>query len=281
MRVGEALAWARAALAASSETPYLDAQTLLAEISGRRRAWLLAHPEAALLASEADRFRRAVRRCAQGEALPYVLGWWFFYGRRFRVGPEVLIPRPETELLVEQALSFLRSHPERRRALDVGTGSGCIAISLALEVPYLRLMASDLSAAALRMARRNALDHGVQGQVQLVQADLLRPLTGGCDLLCANLPYVPRGDLAALEVARREPKLALDGGRAGMEVILELLSGLERVLAPGGLALLEIGEGQADAAQEAARGALPGAQIEVRIDLAGRPRLLRIQREVS
>jgi len=276
--VGATWLGARHALLEHSETPGLDAQLLLSEIMNRERSWLLAHPETPLESSQLDAFSSALERCLQGEALPYVLGWWEFYGRRFAIHPGVLIPRPETELLVEHALAYLETHPQGL-ALDVGTGSGCIAITLAIETPRMRLMATDLDEAALLTAGKNAKQFGVADRVNFVRSDLTSALSGRFDLICANLPYIPSGRLSELAVARREPQAALDGGPDGMVWIRALLHELPRLLASGGRALFEIDADQADgAAAEAAR-VMPGAQTRILPDLAGKDRLLIIDRQ--
>ena len=276
LTVSRALACARDALAAHSETAALDAQTLLAAITRRGRAWLLAHPEARLTPRQHRRLLRACTRLAQGEPLPYVLGRWHFYGREFAVTPAVLIPRPETETLVEHALAWLRVHPHRPRVADVGTGSGVLAITLAAENPTVRLTATDISPAALEVARRNARRHAVADRIAFVETDLLAALTGPFDLIVANLPYIPTAELAGLPVVRHEPRQALDGGADGLAVLRRLLAQAQTRLAPGGALLLEIAADQGQAARAAAREAFPAAEIALYPDLAGRDRVLAV-----
>lgn len=213
----------------------------------------------------------------QGEPLAYIRVRAEFYGLEFIVTPSVLIPRPETELLVEAALAWLKAHPRQRRAADVGAGSGCIAVTLAKHVPGLFVIAADLSEAALQVARQNVARYGLREQVQLVQTNLLEGVGGALDLVCANLPYVPTELLPGLDVARYEPAAALDGGPEGLYWIDRLLAGLPASLAPGGLALLEIEAGQGSSAAALARRAFPQAAVSVLNDLAGRPRLLRVE----
>ncbi|MBN2146708.1 MAG: peptide chain release factor N(5)-glutamine methyltransferase [Anaerolineales bacterium] len=268
-------------LGSASETPLLDAQTLLAHVCGKNRTWVLAHPEARLTAEQETAWAKALRRLGEGEPLPYVLGEWEFYGLAFQVTRDVLIPRPETELLVERALAWLRANPKRRRAVDVGTGSGCIAIALAAHVGNLRLIASDLSLDALRVAQRNAQRHHLAGKINFVQCDLLSPLpmdkdTHSIDLLCANLPYIPHDTLKNLPIFGQEPRLALDGGKDGLDHIRRLLSQASQRLARGGLALLEIEARQGEAVLELARGVFPLAEICLQRDLAGHERLIGI-----
>lgn len=274
--VAQELRLATKALAPLSETPALDAQSLLADLLGVPRAWLLAHSETALSMADQSAFGNGLERLLNGEPLPYVLGHWEFYGLDFLVTPDVLIPRPETELLVEQALDVLRRLPAPRLIADVGTGSGSIAVSLAHNAPSAQVVASDLSLAALRVASRNIARHKVQQHVWLVQADLLPALGEPVDVLCANLPYVPRAELAHLAVAAHEPRLALDGGESGFDVIARLLRQLAALRRPPRFILLEIGE-QAEGALGMAREAFPSARIGLVPDLSGRQRVLRIQ----
>lgn len=277
MKLNAWLRWASERLAAHSDTPSLDAQVLLAHVLGVKRAWTLAHPEAGLSPAQEQTFQSAVQRLQAGEALPYILGHWEFFGRDFIVTPDVLIPRPETELLVEQALAWLRAHPGARRVVEVGLGSACIAVSLAAEITALEITGVDISRPALQVARRNLIQHGVAGRVHVLQADLLSALCGPFDLLCANLPYIPSAQLQALRVARAEPALALDGGRDGLQLIRRLLADLPAKLNPGGLALLEIEASQGRAMRQLAQALLPGAQAQVLPDLAGHERLFVCQ----
>jgi release factor glutamine methyltransferase len=262
----------RRALLAHSETPGLDAQLLLCEVTQRERAWLLAHPEEPLERSQSRAYSALLRRYLEGEALPYILGWWEFYGRRFAVDASVLIPRPETELLIEHALAAAAGS---QLALDVGAGSGCIAVTLAAEAPNLRVVAVDIDSAALQTTRANARRHQVEDRVDCVCSDLACALDAAFDLICANLPYVPHPALKNLDVARREPRLALNGGEGGLALIRPLLLDLPRLLAPGGRALLEIDPKQKDEVLQLARSISLGA--DVLPDLAGRDRLLVIE----
>lgn len=267
----------RRQLAGVSETAGLDAQVLLSHVLGKRRSWALAHPEAALTRQQVDELNEKLDRLAQGEPLPYVLGEWEFYGLNLHLTPAVLIPRPETEMLVEQALEWLQANPERRRAADVGAGSGCIAIALAQRICDLHLLASDLSADALQVASQNARRYKLDRRIHFVQADLLPGVRRPFDLICANLPYIPTGTLQTLTVARWEPSLALDGGPDGLRLIERLLDQIPARLAPGGLILLEIEAGQGQAVETLLRARFPTSEIGILPDLAGRDRLARIQ----
>jgi release factor glutamine methyltransferase len=212
-----------------------------------------------------------------GQPLPYVLGHWEFYGLDFELTSATLIPRPETELLVEQALAWLRVHPGCRRGLDVGTGSGCIAVTLAVQVTDIQMTACDLSLKALQVAQDNARRHNVVGRLHLVQSDLATALRGPFDLICTNLPYIPTAILETLSVARSEPWLALDGGLDGLDVVRRLLATAPRLLATGGLLLMEIEASQGALAGELVRLVFPGAEVRVRRDLAGRERVIEVQ----
>lgn len=260
----------------AGEDTGLETQVLLAHALQKPRAWVLAHPEAVLTPQQQRHLTKLLGGLAQGTPLPYLTGQQEFFGLVFEVTPAVLIPRPETELLVEHALEWLQRHPDRRRAADVGTGSGCIAVSLAHHVPDLRILAVDRSWEALQVARRNAARHQVDNQVTFLQGDLLSA-AAPLDLVCANLPYIPSEPLASLPVAQHEPLLALDGGPDGLNAIRGLLAGASRWLAPGGLLLLEMQFDQGDAITSLAEACLPAARIKVHADLAGFPRLVEIQ----
>ena len=275
MTLGEFIRQTARRLARVSNTPLLDSQVLAAQILDQGRTWVLAHPEYRLHSSQLRLLRAATARLEAGEPLPYVLEHWEFFGLDFRLTPDVLIPRPETELLVERALAWLREHPRACRVVDVGTGSGCIAVSLAVHAPCLQLLATDRSPQALEVARENARLHEVQERILFLQADLLPDPAGPFDLICANLPYIPTATLEKLAVARREPWMALDGGPDGLDLIRRLLEAAPRHLADGGLALLEIEASQGDAALELARAALPEAEISLIQDLAGHDRILQ------
>ena len=260
--------------------PRLDRQILLAHVLGQPRAWVLAHPEAPLTEEQTREWKAALAHLRRGDPLPYVLGRWEFYGLEFIVTREVLIPRPETELLVETALSLIRRPDSAiRTCIDIGTGSGCVAVALALHAQSLALTATDISPEALAIAHANAEKHGVTGRIELHTADLLDcpALTERrFDLLVANLPYIPSWTLRTLEVYGREPSLALDGGPDGLDLIRRLLQTAPAHLTPGGALLLEIEASQGNNAVEMARKAFSQAEIKVLPDLSGRDRLLKI-----
>ncbi len=219
----------------------------------RPRSWVMAHPEASLTSRRAAELEALVARLENGDPLPYVLGRWEFFGLEFEVTPDVLIPRPETELLVERAIAWLQAHPDQRHAADVGTGSGCIGIALAANVPDLQVMASDISAEALKMARRNAMNNGVEPRMEFLCCDLFPP-EAEFDLIVANLPYIPTKTLHKLPIFGREPTLALDGGTDGLDLIRRLLTAAPDRLVPGGLLL------DGDRSLRRAGGAFPGVR---------------------
>jgi release factor glutamine methyltransferase len=274
-----ALTAAQEKLTDVSDTPVLDAQLLLMRTLGVPRAWLLAHPEAELKAEQAATFNRFVERCASGEALPHVIGWWEFFGRQFHLDHNVLIPRPETEHLVALGLERLQARSDLRRVIDVGTGSACIVVSLAIEFPGRTYLASDRSWPALAVAARNVQEYQLGAAVHLVQADLLGAAHGPFDLITANLPYIPSGELDNLEVGRREPRLALDGGADGLDPLRRLAKGLRRSLRPGGELLLELDPGQMEPARGIVADCIAVDQAEVHRDLAGKQRVMHIHRD--
>lgn len=257
----------------------LEFDLLLAHVLRRSRTWILAHPETVLTVDQQATFNALLARLQAGEPLPYILGHWEFYGLDFLVMPDVLIPRPETEILVEIALQSASTH-HPSKILDVATGSGCIATTLAVHLPEAHIIATDISASALAMARTNAQKHNVADRIQFVQADLISPFNlqpSTFDLLLANLPYIPTPTLLNLDVYGKEPTLALDGGPDGLNLLCRLLADIPTILAPGGLALLEIEATQGHAVVKIARRHFPNAQICILPDLAGQDRLLVIQ----
>ncbi len=267
-QVGEALAAAIDALeAVGVETPRLDAEVMLSGISGYGRADLVARPELTLEPGMSRAFSEAVRRRLRREPVAYILGSKGFRYIDLQVDPRVLIPRPETEMLVELALE---AKPER--VLEIGTGSGAIALAVADELPASRIVATDISEGALTVARANADRLGLSERVEFV-AGSLPPGPADFDLILANLPYVPAGDRLAPDVAEWEPAGALFGGPDGTDVILEVLAelGRDRVTAP--VIGLEIGQGQGERVREMVVAA-GFSEAEIRLDLAGIDRVV-------
>jgi release factor glutamine methyltransferase len=270
-------------LASLSDTPALDASVLIAHIIHKARTWVMAHPEVRLTSEQQKQLDYSLIRLEAGESFPYVLGHWEFFGLDFDITPDVLIPRPETELLVERAIAWLRESPVRRTIADVGTGSGAIAVSIAVNVPDATILATDISREALDIAKKNAEKFGLAHRIDFVQCDLLPPKPGffpmerSLDLICANLPYIPRDALRKLPVYGREPTLALDGGEDGLELIRRLLHTGPEWLTPNGMMLLEIEATRGTQALNLAGDLFPQATVYVHQDLAGQDRLLEIK----
>jgi release factor glutamine methyltransferase len=244
--------------------PRREAGWLLAAAWGVEEITLRLHPEREVPSEVAERYRGWIRRRAAGEPAHHLTGSCPFWGREFLITPEVLVPRPETELLVETALELPLS--ATARVLDVGTGSGCIAVSLAAERPQWRVFAVDRSHLALTVARRNIERHGVE--VELFLGDLASAAAPPWDLVVANLPYIPSADLGRLPTeVHHDPSTALDGGADGLDLVRAFLADLPRLLRVCGGAVLEIGENQADPVTTVAAGA--GLAVARRVRDAG------------
>jgi len=235
---------------AGLESPGLDARLLLAEASGRTPERLLVGPDELLRADEARRLDGLAARRLAGEPVARILGRREFWSLDFELSPETLVPRPETETLVETALARLAGRrSERLRIADLGTGSGCILVALLSELPAAIGIGVDRCEAALRTARRNADRHGLESRALFAACDWASALAHGFDLIVSNPPYISSREIGRLprEVARHDPHLALDGGEDGLGAYRRLLPRAAALLAPGGLLLLEVGEGQAAA----------------------------------
>lgn len=272
-----ALQSARKRIEAASESASLDAQVLLANVLGVDRSYLFTYPEQLLKAEQAEQFDALVERCAAGEPLAYLLGRRAFYDRELVVSPAVLVPRPETELLLEKALAFAKGKPSLT-AVDVGTGSGALSVTFAAHHPQATVYATDMSPDALAIARQNAALQQVR--VTFYEGDLLAPLLERdihLDLIMANLPYIPSDEVPTLAVSRYEPLLALDGGADGLVLVRRLLEQAATLINPGGLTLLEIGAGQGSLAAKIAQEAFPQAQVHIELDYAGLDRIVVIE----
>ncbi len=291
---------------AGSETARLDAELLLGWAVGADRVTIVAYRDAPVGADALATFEGAVARRVAGEPVAYIRGIKEFHGLAFAVDPRGLIPRPETEALVEAAVAEIMARLARRsgeagtgpggggapiRVADVGTGSGAIAVAVAVELRrrrvtmgrHVTIAATDVSPEALDLARENAVGHAAADGMRFIEADLLPPVLpdngAPLDLIVANLPYVRTDAIAGLPIAASfEPRLALDGGADGLDVIRELLARLPDALAADGVVLLEIGADQGDSAPAAVARALPGWRASLEPDLAGLPRVVRIAR---
>lgn len=271
-----------ARLAATSDTPALDASVLLAHIVQKPRTWVMAHPELTLTIEQQDQLDESLTRLENGVLFPYVIGHWEFFGLDLEITPDVLIPRPETELLVEKAIGWLQRSPARRMAADIGTGSGAIAIAIAMHVRDARILATDLSFSALKVAQHNSRKFNLEN-IDFIQCDLLPPhrdppaTESHFDLICANLPYIPTQTLQNLPIFNREPTLALDGGTDGLDVFRKLLKAAPEWLASESMILLEIEATRGVQTLNLAYDLFPHARIHLHQDLTGRDRLLEIQ----
>jgi release factor glutamine methyltransferase len=225
------------------ESPRLSIEYLLAEALGKRRLDLYLDYDQGLPEQILEPLRDKVRRRSEGEPLQHLLGFWEFFGRRFKTDRRALIPRPETERLAELILNQIRSTTSpRTRLADIGTGSGVLAITLALEHPALEIVATDLSADTLALARENARVHEVDGRITWLETDLLSRVDTDFDFLVANLPYIPTAEIAKLSrEVQHDPPIALDGGEDGLDVIRQFIEQAPSHLNPGGSIYLEIG----------------------------------------
>ena len=259
-----------------------DAETLFLHMIGKSRAWLLAHLDDDFGGCAAVRYESLLRRRLNGEPIQYITGQVEFYGLPLHVTPDVLIPRPETEHLVERAIAFARQFTQPR-IVDVGTGSGAIAVALAHTLSEARVTAIDFSEAALAVASRNAERNTLETRIAFLQGDLLDPVADRrFDLVVSNPPYVPAADrnTLAVEVRDYEPALALFAGNDGLEVYRRLIPAAHDVLVPGGFVAFEIGYGQS----EALRRLLSDAgflDIEFTPDLQGIPRVATAHRSTE
>lgn len=263
---------------AAVDSPALDAEILLGQALGVKRSALLVEPAYRVSAAEEERFQQLIDRRVRREPVAYITGVKEFWGRRFVVNREVLIPRPETETLIERALQV--ASRDGGLAVDVGTGSGCIAISLALELPLYKMYATDTSPAALEVARLNASQLGAADRTVFLEGSMLDPLPEPADLILANLPYVATGELRRLspEVRDWEPRSALDGGPEGLQPIRALLAQLPAKATGKCTCLLEIDPRQFQQIRMEAERLLPDWHLRGSNDLSGRLRMAELTR---
>jgi release factor glutamine methyltransferase len=279
--IAEALTEARRSLdAAGIEDAQIETEVLLRRALSRgderlSRAQLYTRLPDVLEPDAAARFESFLKRRLAREPSAYITQNREFLGYDFLVTPAVLIPRPETETLIDVAIDLVANRP-RPVIVDIGTGSGVVAVCLAMGLPGATVYAIDSSAAALEVAAANARRHGVDDRVVFIEGDLLEPAPAPVDLIVANLPYVRSGDIEGLqpEVRDYEPRAALDGGPDGLAVIRRLIEATPEYLQPGGSITLEFGDGQADALLSIAGWRFAGAMPQVHLDFTGRPRVL-------
>ena len=261
-----------------SGSAHLDAQVILAYVLGEDRSWLFAHYDYELMPAAAERYSELVARRTAAEPVAYLVGKREFYGLELVVDQRVLIPRPETELLVDAVLDHIDSRSERSVTVaDVGTGSGAIALAVATNCPEATVYATDISEEALAVARQNVSRWDTRHQVTLLQGDLLAPLPQKVDILAANLPYIRSDEYRTLQrdVRDYEPQLALEAGPEGLDAVERLLRQAKAYLKPGGVVFLEIGHEQGEAMLELVGRLMPDARfVTVREDYRGQDRLL-------
>jgi release factor glutamine methyltransferase len=279
--IAEAMAEATAKLSAARvDSPKLVARVLLAHTLGAPRANVVAYsPQQPLQSHQLDAYRGLVARCAAGEPMAYIVGHTEFYRLDFLTDRRALIPRPETEHLVELALKKPQMANAKSLIVEVGTGSGCVVVSLAVKLPELRLIATDISAEALALAHENAKRHKVSSRIQFLRGDLLAPVPARAEGVVANLPYVTTTEWQSLPIHIREhePRIALDGGPDGLDLFRRLFSQAPRYVKPNGWLLLEIGATQGQAVSALARQAFPLAAVNLHRDYAGLTRVVEIQ----
>lgn len=276
--VGRVIEWTTAHLGAhGSETPRLDSEILLAHARGCERIELYTRFNEPLSEDERGTMRDLVRRRARSEPVAYLVGHREFFSLDFRVTPDVLIPRPQTEVLVAELLDLARASREPK-ILDVGTGSGCIAIAAAVQCKQAVVTGTDISAEAIAVARENAERHRVAERVQFQLGDLFEPVAEqqGFDMIASNPPYVGEDEIETLQpdVRLHEPHLALVAGQGGLAVLRRIVDDAPRHLVPGGRLLLEISPEQADNVQAVLHSHGAYSDIKVINDLAGRARVI-------
>jgi release factor glutamine methyltransferase len=257
------------------DAPKIIAEVLLRHVTRKSRVELYLDLNVTLSPENEKQFRQVIQRQLNGEPVAYITGHREFYGLDFSVDSRVLIPRPESELLVEEALRTVQNKPHPSIA-EIGTGSGAVAISIAVHAAGARIYATDISASALEVARLNCQTYKVDGRTLLLQGDLLGALPGPVDVLIANLPYVRRSEVSAVPSAKYEPLLALDGGESGLEKIFRLCSQVRGKLNSGGCLLLEVGMGQSPAVTDRLKSLFAGAKVQVIPDLSGIGRVVRM-----
>lgn len=266
-------------LARRSTSARLDAELLLASVLETDRVGLYCRFDRPMAKDEIDRYRDLVRRRGAGEPVAYLIGEREFFGLRFAVDRRVLIPRPETELLVERALALIPAG-DAQRVLDIGTGSGAIAVAIAARCPHVRVVAVDISGDALAVAAANAARHGVADRIEFARSDLFEHAPGRFDLVVSNPPYIApeaRETLAA-DVAAYEPETALFAPERGLYVIRRIIQDAPARMSPGASLLIEIGFDQADAVREIVRASGLYDECVVHPDLAGRDRVVEAKR---
>jgi release factor glutamine methyltransferase len=271
--IANALQAASSHLAATSSTPRLDAELLLAHVLGWTRTRILSERNATLTAHQHAQFTALVERRSTGEPVAYLVGSKAFYGLELSVDRRVLVPRPETELLVEATLQRAQQRNGQLQIADIGTGSGAIAVALAWHLPHAQIYASDLSADALAVAAQNVQRHHLHERISLFHGDLLMPLPTAVDIIVSNPPYTILSEIEP-NVRQHEPWLALEGGPDGAAIYRRLLAQAPAYLRPHGAILLEIGAWQGELVAALVQSAFPAYRVQVIKDLAGYDRMV-------
>jgi release factor glutamine methyltransferase len=259
-------------------SPHLDAGILLAHVLHKTKEYVLANPDKKMSVNQTKKLNALILRRQKNIPIAYLTGQKEFYGLHFFVGTFVLVPRPETELLIEETIKTVRQKTDQQKVTitDVGTGSGCIAITLAKYLPQAKIIAIDISPKALAMAKKNARQHKVFKKIKFIESNLLRtPILKKIkmDIIVANLPYLTN---AEIKNVRHEPKLALYGGKMGVELIERLLMQSSEVLTPNGVILLEISPSQTKLVDFIIEQQIPGKKVTIFKDLTGRDRVVKI-----
>ena len=281
MTLKQALIRAREKLdAAGIDDASLEAEILLRHVLESTRAQLYTDLDKELKPEQAELYQKLIARRLNGEPSAYITNQREFYGLDLFVDSRVLIPRPETEILVEKTLECAQNYSAPVIA-DIGTGCGAIAICLAINLPEAKIYATDLSAGALEVARLNCEKHRVNERVELLLGDMLNPLPEPLDIIVANLPYVKTSELSGVSSTHSEPELALDGGISGLEKIQKLCHQASKKLNPDGCLLLEIGLGQKEGVTSTLRRLFPSGKIEATPDLAGIDRVVSLTLRAS
>lgn len=277
MLIGEWLYSSKSVLENISETAPLDSQIILSLAIEASRSYILTHRDATLSSKQVRKAEKYLKLITNGMPLPYLIRQWDFFGHTFHVSKKTLIPRPETELLVDCALNWLKMHTNSVNIADVGTGTGCVAISICLEFPSKKYYATDISRHALELAKVNLSQYNLDQIITFVRTNLLKNICVSFDLICANLPYIPTHRLQLLNISKTEPIQALDGGIDGFRIIEDFLSSSRQWLKPEGCIICEIDDTHSLIAEKTAKKYWQNRSIKIQKDHNGKPRLLIIE----
>ncbi|HEY94193.1 MAG TPA: peptide chain release factor N(5)-glutamine methyltransferase [Dehalococcoidia bacterium] len=274
MNLRQALKEAEETLSAANiDDALLESEVLLRHVLKIDRIRLYTDINSELTPQQYEKFSGLIQRRLNGEPSAYITGNREFYGLDFYVNQHVLIPRPETELLVEKAVDLAKKR-SYKTIVDVGTGSGAVAVCLALNLPDAVIYATDISTQALEVASGNSRKHSVENRITFLEGNLLEPLTEPVDMIVANLPYVRNADIQQVSTAGHEPEVALNGGKNGLDFIIAIVGQSVSKLLRGGSILLEVGQGQSQTASRQLKGIYPYGEVDIFRDLAGIERIV-------